>query len=182
MSSNTISQLPEDVVTILKKWNTQIIYQQKKHLSLGLRYNFIYYLIGIPCTILNATYASTSLANVSSCSDKLCVFQILTSLISAILSALLVFLNLQTKSEEHKTTYSRLSALNRTIDTILSIPNKGDPQDILNNVKTAYDFISDDEPLIKISEKFENINIHPHLEIKPDPEFEFQLQRFYENV
>lgn len=145
------SNLPSRTVKLLTQWLRQIDEVRKIHMNKSIRYKHIYYLLGIPATIICAIFTSNSLANVSQCGSSLmsvCVAQIVLGVFATTLIGLQTFLELQAKSVNHKNTFTRFSGLKRTIEIILNSDQTMSPNDILNNVKELYNMISDDAPVV----------------------------------
>lgn len=148
-----------DLDQLLRRWKVQVRSRQMRHRQLSNRYAIIHYAIGLPFTVLQAIVATGNffqafnVNNNTGCNDSaqwiLLVMGILGA-ISTVLSAVFMFTNNQSRSEEHSTASSNYEKLHRYIDSVLSMPVgiRGDPIDVIKDIRGVFDDVAMNSPVL----------------------------------
>lgn len=155
------NNLPSEINKLLINWKEKIEKREKIHRKKAIRFRRAYYIIGIPATILSGLTTVGELSMINECSSNLiwsCILQSILGTIITILVGIQTVVPMMTRFTENKTASDRYQALLRTIETILATKNKGDPANILNNVRDVFDDIvkvspisNDDDMILKYS-------------------------------
>ncbi len=148
--------LPE-INKLLRTWKIQIEKNEKLHRKKALVLRKYYYALGIPATILSGLFTTSSLATLPQCySSSLFAICVSESIIGAVATALIglqTFLQPTERSSDNKGASDRYQTLLRTIDMILITKNKGDPSNILNNIRKTFDDIITTSPVLPVENK-----------------------------
>ena len=170
-----------DLDDLFRRWQKQLFTRQIGHTKAERRYNKIYYILGIPTTILTSVVSTGILAtfrNCDTCSSNasnstttdssLCandewirLFIGLVGLIATVLTACMTYLDAGGQREKHKNAVDSYSGLSRQIDATLRTSSilRGDPLATINEVQTKFDGIVKDSPSISSEYKVELLDI-----------------------
>lgn len=164
-----------EVEKLLRKWRRQISKREKGHSSLNRTFSRRHYILGLPTTIITAIASIGIFATFRNCGE--CDNQSQTkcqadpwirlasgiiSVIAMILSSLMTFMNYSSRASEHKEASDEYGSMGRYIDSLVLIPPplRGDPQSVLQNIRTQYDT---------------NIRRYPNLPSKYDAELNYEI-------
>lgn len=148
-----------DLDRLLRRWKEQVRARQMRHRQLSNRYSILHYAIGLPFTIIQAIVATGNffqafnLNDSSMCSNSaqwLLLVMGIFGAISTILSAVFMFMNFQSRSEDHSTASSNYEKLYRYIDSVLSMPIhlRGDPIEVIKDIRSVYDDVATNSPVL----------------------------------
>jgi hypothetical protein len=153
-----------DVEKLLRKWKRQIIERQFIHKKGERLDHVMYYIFGIPTSILLGIVSAGVIATFQNCdtcdqgdkcsSDEWIRLVIgFIGIISTVLSAITTFLDFGGKREKHKTAIDDYDNIIRKIDSILqtSIVARGDPIVIISEIRNMYDEIGKNSPIMPSS-------------------------------
>lgn len=154
-----------DIEKLLRRWRKQINSRHFEHKEAERKYTKLYYLIGVPTTILSTVVASGVLTTFKNC--NICVAECspdatsvcagdeyirlvmgLLGIVSLALTAIMIFLNYGAASVDNKNASDDYGQLVREIDAIVEAPiiARGDPIISLHQIRTRFDDIVKKSP------------------------------------
>lgn len=157
-----------DLDDLLRKWQKQIAMRQRGHQQGERKYKNIYMGLGIPSIILAAIISAAVFGTFKNCdcvgstnitifSDTGCstdewirIISGIIALLSAVLTAVISFVDAGGVKEKHKSIADTYNQLSHQIDTILQTPVilRGDPIAVVQDVRTTFDNTVKDSPYI----------------------------------
>lgn len=143
--------LSPEVNKLLIAWKKQIDENEKTHKNNALWFRKMYYMLGVPATILSGLSTAGALTILQDCSTLfgICVLQSCISALVTILIGIQTYTQMMTRHMNNKLASDRYQALSRTLQTYLTTPNNpNDTSNILNQVRQTYDDIVNTSPLI----------------------------------
>jgi hypothetical protein len=149
----------EKNIELISEWNHQIKKRIAIHENLSIVYRRRYYWIGVPSALLAAIVTSGIFATFQDCTDNVvifsCTFQTwirfvlgIIGLISACLSALMIFFDYSKQSEKHKRARDDYEKLYRKIETVIRLNQDGFELEFIKEVIKEYNDIITDSPSI----------------------------------
>ncbi len=152
--------LPTEVNKLLRTWKRQINKNEKLHRIRALRFRKIYYILGLPATILSALTTTGAIASIPSSSIMwLSISESIIGIIVTILVGTQTYLQLLTKFNDNKLASDRYQTLLRTIEMVLTTKNEGNPGNILNNIRGVFDDIVSTSPILPVQSKELNYSL-----------------------
>lgn len=163
-----------EVEKLLRKWRLQISKRERGHSELNRKYSQRHYILGIPTTVIMAIASIGIFAtfrNCSECEDQsqekcsadvwIRVASGIVTVLAMIMSSLMTFMNYSDEASNHKEASSEYGSLGRYIDSLILIPPplRGDPQVVLQNIRSQYDT---------------NVRRYPSLDRKYEVELNYQ--------
>jgi hypothetical protein len=163
-----------EVEKLLRKWRLQISKRERGHSESNRKYHRLHYIFGIPTTVVVALSSIGIFATFRNCdacedqSQEKCAADVyiriasgVVCVIAMILSSLMTFMNYSSSASEHKEASSEYGSLGRYIDSLVLIPPplRGDPQVVLQNIRSQYDT---------------NVRRYPSLDRKYEVELNYQ--------
>lgn len=157
-----------------REWKRQIGERQTAHNKQSAVYSRRHYIIGTPSVFLSAIVSSGIFLSFQNCTDGIfcsanewirLVCGVI-SLCSMALTAIFVFLDYQTRAEQHKSAYSSYETLSRDIESILRMPItfRGDPIDTVKGFQDKFNDLTKSSPSINIKTPLDT-----HFKLNQDP-------------
>lgn len=148
-----------------REWKRQIGERQTAHNKQSAVYSRRHYIIGTPSVFLSAIVSSGIFLSFQNCTDGIfcsanewirLVCGVI-SLCSMALTAIFVFLDYQTRAEQHKSAYSSYETLSRDIESILRMPItfRGDPIDTVKGFQDKFNDLTKSSPSINIKTRLD---------------------------
>lgn len=157
-----------DIEKLLRRWRKQINGLHSKHKEASSKYSRLYYLIGVPTTILSTIVSSGVLTTFQNCNvcttdcsvnassscagdEYIRLAMGILGVLSVILTAIMIFLNYGASSADHKTASDEYGQLVREIDAIVEAPiiARGDAIISLHQIRTKFDDIVKKSPSLQ---------------------------------
>jgi len=123
-----------------------------------MRYKGIYFGLGIPATILGAIISAAVFGTFKNCDctttcytdEWVRIFSGIVALLSAVLTAVISFIDAGGMREKHKGAADSYDQLAHQIDSILRTPTilRGDPTTVVQEIRTSFDNVVKDSPYI----------------------------------
>jgi len=143
---------------LFRRWRRQISKRQQGHLAQEDSYSNYHYLLGIPATVLAAIGGVGALTTFRNCDTTdgcpedqwIRLAAALLMIVSAVLSALFMFLNFNTTSEQHREASRCYEELLRRIDSTIRLPigMREDPIACLQDIRNKFDDTAKNSPSI----------------------------------
>lgn len=151
----TISEAPSDwkaVEPLLSSWRETIGDIQNAHYRSAIHTSRVNLQLGIPIIVISTCIGGASIIQCKFDMSPGMVLGIVSiiGLAAAMLAGLQTFFNFKERSERHHSAGVRFGALVRLIDETKSLPAelRGSPKDFLDRVRTEWDAIQADSPMI----------------------------------
>lgn len=152
------AKLPDYAKDLLQSWLSQIIANEKTHKLRALWFRRMYYILGIPASILSGFTTAGLLADMVSCIGSALFLWCLTkAIISALVTTLVsvqTYMQLWPRFQDHKLASDRYQVLLKNIQKILVSPPNEDPATILGNIQFIFDDIVTTSPIINSNEQY----------------------------
>jgi hypothetical protein len=163
-----------DIEKLLRRWRKQINGLHLKHKDAERKYNKLYYLLGVPTTILSTVVSSGILTTFQNCNicttecspdaNSTCASDAyirlamgIIGVLSVVLTVTMIFLNYGAASSDNKTASDEYGELAREIDAIVEAPpiTRGDAIVSLHQIRTKFDDIVKKSPSLESSVSLE---------------------------
>lgn len=147
-----------DLDKLLRKWQRQISRRREGHKAGERRYKTVYLSLGIPSVILAAIISAAVFGTFKNCEctencytdEWVRIISGVIALLSAILTAVISFIDAGGTREKHKNSADTYDQLSHQIDSILQTSSilRGDPTTVVEGIRTGFDNAVKDSPYI----------------------------------